>query len=227
MANKEICAIALGALLLGAFNYANAAGVFRCPDGSYQDKPCGEGQRLVTTTQRPGDKPAPGSCSEVAAFAERAAKGKVKGITLEQALKDIDKSGAAYEITVKQKKTVVQAYRLEGSPLEVRTLVEADCVNEQTTGRGDLANTTTAKNPPSKSDEQMRREKEALEAQQAQQRARAQQEALAQAASECDEYRADVEEIKQKLRAGGSGDSMNQLNARRREIESKIWSKCS
>ena len=30
-----------------------AANVYRCPDGSYADKPCGQGQKVVTTTRLP------------------------------------------------------------------------------------------------------------------------------------------------------------------------------
>ena len=41
------------ALLTAVFSGgAHAAKVYRCPDGTYADKPCGEGARVVTTTRR-------------------------------------------------------------------------------------------------------------------------------------------------------------------------------
>jgi CO/xanthine dehydrogenase FAD-binding subunit len=111
---------------------AQAAKVYRCPDGSYADKPCGEGQRVVTTTRRytavPGEDK---ECVAMADDAEELANGKASGVTSAQALKRVEEAGLPYEQRTLRKKFVVKVYQTSGSPAEVRSLVEADCVSDK------------------------------------------------------------------------------------------------
>ena len=94
-----------------AMPLASTAGVFRCPDGSYQDKPCDKGggkaidtkRGAVVRTSPDGPESTPGkaalqsrSCGELAkqreaiARQQEAGAGKARMEKLERARKDID-----------------------------------------------------------------------------------------------------------------------------------------
>ena len=84
--------------LLFAAAAAHAAKVYRCPDGSYADKPCGEGQRVVTTTTRYTVSPdADRQCVALAYAAEDITRGKAAGGTVQLALQQVDDSGLPHE----------------------------------------------------------------------------------------------------------------------------------
>lgn len=203
--------------LLIAAPAAHAAKVYRCPDGSYADKPCGEGQRVVTTTKRHTVSPdADRQCVALADDAEDLARGKAEGVTVQRALKQVDESGLPYEKRTQRKKFVVKVYQAQGSAAEVRSIVEADCVTE----------------------------KKAEAAKEAEQRAAAARAAKEQALNttprgvspggssvsheeqrrieQCESVKSRIESLKKQLRAGGSADTMDDLrddeSAARRQL---------
>lgn len=123
---------ALAALLSLLASAAPAANVYRCPDGSYADKPCGQGQKVVTTTRRSSSSSDEArSCTALGEDAERLARKKAAGVTASQALAGVDNEYIPFEEKAARKKFVVQVFRAQGSPAEVRSLVEADCVAEK------------------------------------------------------------------------------------------------
>lgn len=184
--------------LLFAAPAVHAAKVYRCPDGSYADKPCGEGQRVVTTTKRHTVAPdADRQCVALADDAEDLARGKAEGVTVQRALKQVDESGLPYEKRTQRKKFVVKVYQTPGSAAEIRSIVEADCVTEK------------------KADKARDAERAAGES------VRANAGVPAPAAStpdtgeaqrrQCESAKAQIESIRKQLRAGGSADTMDDL----------------
>ena len=184
--------------LLIAAPAAHAAKVYRCPDGSYADKPCGEGQRVVTTTKRYTVSPdADRQCVALAEDAEDIARGKAEGVTVQRALKQVDESGLPYEKRTQRKKFVVKVYQTQGSAAEVRSIVEADCVTDKKAEktrdaeRGSAesvrpnAGTPTAAQPAADNGEAQRRQ--------------------------CESAKAQIESIRKQLRAGGDVGEMEDL----------------
>lgn len=131
---KLTAAPTLFAALVSAFATpaVQAANVYRCPDGSYADKPCGQGQRVVTTTSRSSStSDTVRACTTLGQDAERLARKKAGGVTAAQALAGVDNEYIPFEEKAARKKFVVQVFRTPGSPAEVRSLIEADCVAER------------------------------------------------------------------------------------------------
>lgn len=110
---------------------AHAAKVYRCPDGSYADKPCGEGARVVTTTRRssPGSE-ADRACMDVGARAEKIARRRDDGLPPGKAIAAVDNEYVPYEEKSARRKLVVAVYRQQGTPAEVRSVMEAECLRQ-------------------------------------------------------------------------------------------------
>ena len=116
-------------LVLLAPAVAGAAPVYRCPDGSYADKPCGADARVVTTTRR--SSPEGGgqrACIAVGQDAEQISRRKAGGASAAQLLAAVDNGPLSFEEKAARKKFVVTVFQTPGSPAEVRALAEADCV---------------------------------------------------------------------------------------------------
>lgn len=195
--------------LLIAAPAAHAAKVYRCPDGSYADKPCGEGQRVVTTTKRHTVSPdADHQCVALADDAEDLARGKAEGVTVQRALKQVDESGLPYEKRTQRKKFVVKVYQTPGSAAEVRSIVEADCVTEkkaETTKGAERASAESAR-PNAGTPAAAQPVADSGEAQRKQ----------------CESAKTQIESIRKQLRAGGGVDAMEDLredeSAARRQL---------
>jgi hypothetical protein len=120
-----LCALLLALPPVGA----NGAKVYRCPDGSYADKPCGEGARVVTTTRRSSsDNAAHQACVAVGEDAERLARRKAGGTTPAQLLAAVDHEALPFAEKAARRKFVATVTQTPGSPAEVRAVVEGDCV---------------------------------------------------------------------------------------------------
>lgn len=125
---RSLCPIVLLALASGA----GAANVYRCPDGSYADKPCGEGQRVVTTTRRASsDSAAERACLAQGEEAFRIARQKAAGLPVNKAIASVDNLYVPFEEKAARKKLVVTVYQMQGTPAEARSLAEADCVAKE------------------------------------------------------------------------------------------------
>jgi len=108
---------------------AHGAKVYRCPDGSYADKPCGEGARVVTTTRRSSsENAAHQACVSVGEDAERLARRKAGGTTPAQLLAAVDHEALPFAEKAARRKFVATVAQTPGSPAEVRAIVEGDCV---------------------------------------------------------------------------------------------------
>lgn len=208
------------AMVLVAAPAAQAAKVYRCPDGSYADKPCGEGQRVVTTTKRytavPGEDK---ECVAMADDAEELANGKAGGVTSAQALRRIDEAGLPYEQRTLRKKFVVKIYQTTGTPAEVRSLVEADCVSDKKAA----AKTAAA-------------EKAAADKAAADQAARA---ASAQPSgtggtavaggpskSQCEEIKRTLAMLRKRQQDGAGAEAMDQMKGEQRDTEKQLAGLC-
>lgn len=118
--------------LLAASLPVQAAKVYRCPDGSYADKPCGEGAKVVTTTRRASsDNPAERLCLALGDEAMRIARQKAGGMSVSQAIAAVENQYIPFEEKAARKKLVVTVYQTPGTPAEARSLVEADCVTKE------------------------------------------------------------------------------------------------
>ena len=117
---------------LASASGAGAANVYRCPDGSYADKPCGEGQRVITTTRRASsDSAAERACLAQGEEAFRIARQKAAGLPVNKAIAGVDNLYIPFEEKAARKKLVVTVYQTPGTPAEARSLVEADCVAKE------------------------------------------------------------------------------------------------
>ncbi|MBK8017298.1 MAG: hypothetical protein JNL33_08050 [Betaproteobacteria bacterium] len=118
------------ALLTAVFSGgAHAAKVYRCPDGTYADKPCGEGARVVTTTRRSsGGTDTQRACAAVGEDAERISRKKTGGVSATQALAAVDNEYLGVQEKSARRRFVTSVYQTPGSPGEVRAIVEADCL---------------------------------------------------------------------------------------------------
>jgi hypothetical protein len=186
-----------GACIAGTVTLA--AGVFRCPDGSYQDKPCGEGGKLVTSTTReaPPEKGQDAQCLGRAKLAEKFARDKAGGATPEAILARVDKEMMPYEERVARKKFAAEVLQMKGGPAEVRATVEADCMEQKNAA--------------------------ARDAERAAQQAKVQEDARAR---ECESARRELQSAKTAERGGGSIDSLDSLRAVTRSAEARMRKSC-
>jgi hypothetical protein len=218
---RFVVAALLAALAsMAAVPMAQAAKVYRCPDGSYADKPCGEGQRVVTTTKRytavPGEDK---ECVAMADDAEELANAKAGGMSSVQALKRVDEAGLPYEQRTLRKKFVVKIYQTAGSPAEVRSLVEADCVSDKKAA----AKTAAA-------------ERAAADKAAADQAARAASTQTANAGTaaptvgpsktQCEELKRTLAALRNRQREGGASAEMEQMKGDQRDTEKQLAGLC-
>jgi hypothetical protein len=195
---------------------AEAAKVYRCPDGSYADKPCGEGQRVVTTTKRHSTVPgADQECVALADDAEELALGKAGGVTSAQALKRVDESGLPYEQRTLRKKFVVKIHQTAGSPAEVRAIVEADCLTDRKAAAKAAAEKAAA-------------EQAAARATTPTQTANAGAAAPAAGPSrtQCDDLRRTLALLRNRQRDGAGADAMEQMKGDQRDAEKQLAGLC-
>lgn len=192
---------------------AAAAKVYRCPDGSYADKPCGEGARVVTTTKRYSTTPdADRECVAVADDAEEIAQGKAGGLPVEKALKRVDESGLPYEKRTLRKKVIVKIYQMTGSPAEVRSVVEADCVTDKK-----AAAKAAAQPAPSNKAGDSRPAEPAPAAPAASNEA---------ARKQCEDMKKQIDTIRRSLAQGADAESIEQMKQERRTMEKEMAGLC-
>lgn len=198
---------------------AQAAKVYRCPDGSYADKPCGEGQRVVTTTRRysavPGEDK---ECVAMADDAEELANGKAGGVTSAQALKRVDEAGLPYEQRTLRKKFVVKIYQTNGSPAEVRSLVEADCVSDKKAASKASADRAAA--------DRAAAEQAARAASTQTANAGTAAPAAGPSKAQCEELKRTLAMLRNRQRDGGAGADMEQMKGDQRDTEKQLAGLC-
>ena len=106
-----------------------AAAVYRCADGSFQDKPCDKGDGKVVTKRdtvgkaRPPDDECATGGLEVLEIARARADGK----TSDAMLAATDKSYLSYAKKLERKKLIVDVFRKSGTPQEIAVSFEAAC----------------------------------------------------------------------------------------------------
>jgi len=146
--------------------------------------------------------------------AEELANSKAGGVTSAQALKRVDEAGLPYEQRTLRKKFVVKIYQTTGSPAEVRSVVEADCVSD----RKAAAKTAAA-------------EKAAAD-----QAARATSAPSASAGgtavaggpgkAQCDELKRTLALLRTRQRDGSGGDDMDPMQGEQRDSEKQLAGLC-
>ena len=212
------------ALLIACFTLlpspAVAGKLYRCADGSFQDKPCVEGGGTVVGSNRrapraEGDK----ICVEAGKRAEQIAQSRADGIALEQLLADIDAGNEPYEHRLQRKKEAVQVYQDKGSPLEARVVAEADCV----AGKSKAVPAASAAQAVPAAPATPR---EAGAADTAAAEARRKGDADAARRKQCEEYRTELAEVRSNQRSQVSVREADRLNSKKRELDKKIWDTC-
>jgi len=212
-------AAALILLCVLACSPALAGKLYRCADGSFQDKPCVEGGGTVVGSNRPaprveGDK----ACIEFSKRAEQIAQSRADGIALEQLLADIDSRNDPYERRLEQKKLVVQVYQSKASPLEARVVAEADCVAVKSKAvpapsAAESAPATGASREPGPTD-------------QAAMAARRKADADAAQRKQCEKYQSELTELRRSQGNQTSIREAERLNQKKRELDKKVWEFC-
>lgn len=202
--------------LLFAFSAPALAGkVYRCPDGSYQDKPCGQGERVVAHNN---PKAAPPPDADPACFDRGRAAGRLvaqrdKGISSDKVLKEIDASGKPYDQRIDEKAFAVKVYQTQGSATEVHAMFEAECVK---TKRDEAARAAQAPAPaPAAPAGQATPQSDGKET-----AAQAEQDRL------CKQLRSDVKRNKAKKRKGGSIDEMEALAGEGVDLQEQLRAMC-
>jgi hypothetical protein len=198
---------------------ALAGKLYRCADGSFQDKPCVEGGGTVVGTNHSapkveGDK----VCVEAGKRAEQIAQSRADGIPLEQLLADIDNRSDAYERRLEQKKLAVQVYQSKGSPLEARIIGEADCVAAK--GNASPAPSASAPAPATAvSREPTPTDQAAIEA-------RRKADADAARRKQCEKYQSELAEVRRSQANQVSIKESERLSLKKRELDKKVWDTC-
>lgn len=196
--------------LLFAFSMPLLAGkVYRCPDGSYQDKPCGQGERMVARNNPQAAAPADADpvCFERGRAAARLRAQRDKGVSMEKILADIDANGKPYDQRVADKAFAVKVSQTQGSAGEVATLVEAECVGERRAQAAKAA-------PPAALPEPERPVPKAAKKEDGE------TERL------CRQLKADARRNQAQARKGGSIEEMDGLAEERRELDTQLKSLC-
>jgi hypothetical protein len=208
----------LWGLILVSCTWPCVAGhVYRCPDGSFQDKPCGEGGVVVAKNRPPPQAGGDKACVELGQRAEQVAKLKAQGVPLETVLADIDTKTDAYDKKLDEKKFTVDVYKL-GSPTEARVGFEADCVAAKKKA-ATVPSATVIEQRSAGGGELSPERRAQLEAEH-----KAQDQAIRD--RKCSEYRTDLSELREKQRVGGSASRMESLTKKKRELEQNIADTC-
>lgn len=216
--------VLLGAVAVAAD--AHAAGVFRCPDGSYQDKPCGDGGKLVTKTSReaPPEKGQDAQCLARAKLAEKFARDKAGGTSPEDILARVDKEMMPYEERVARKKFAAEVLQMKGGPTEVKATVEAECMEKKADAAREAAEKKAAAEQAAAA--MAKEEAAAREAQAADNAARQTKYDEERRKERCESARQSFEMAKNAERRGGSIDSLDSMRAATRSAEARVRKDC-
>ncbi len=210
-----------GALILACSHVASAA-VYRCADGSFQDKPCDKGDGKVISKRNTAGKPRPPDdvCVALGLDAAQIAKTRADGGTSEAQIIGVDKEGISSAEKLARKKLIVDVYQKTGTPQEIGIIFEADCVKAREAAKMQLpapaprqdAVPESAGRPasiPNPADA----EKRAVEQRKL---------AAEQKKSNCDSLQMQREGVMSQQRAGGSIPKMESLNRTRQDIDRQI-----
>jgi hypothetical protein len=197
-----------------------AGKLYRCADGSFQDKPCVEGGGTVVGSNRrapraEGDK----ICVEAGKRAEQIAQSRVGGVALEQLLADIDAGNEPYERRLEQKKQAVQVYQDKSSPLEARVVAEADCVAGKSKAVQAPSAAAAVPAPSAAPRESGGGDAAAVEA-------RRKADADAARRKKCDQYQAELAAVRSSQRDQVSIRDAERLNVKKRDLDQKVWETC-
>jgi hypothetical protein len=191
-----------------------AGNVYRCPDGSFQDKPCGGGGVVVAKNKPPAQVGGDKVCSDAAQWAEQIAKQKAQGVKLEVLLDDIDTHSDSYEKKLAEKKFTVDAYKFE-SPAEAKVSVEAQCVTNRSIAAAAAAG-VTAQRVEANAGSVAVRSAPAVDSA-AERTARDQK---------CAQYKEELTSVQEQQRGHNSPSGMESLSKKRRGLEKKLWDLC-
>jgi hypothetical protein len=211
------CLLSLAGVTLVIAAASATAAVYRCPDGSFQDKPCDKGDGKVVTKRNTAGKPKPpeDACIAYGQDAAEVAKARAGGATSAQLIADIDKSDAPYAARLARKKLVVDVFQKTGTPQEVGIAFEADCARARDQA-GKTPAPSTAKEPAAAVGDP---NAEAQAQRQREQQRRASEEAKRSA---CENLLAQRESVVASQRAGGSITTMESLNRNRAAIDKQL-----
>ncbi len=210
-----------GALVFAGAHVAGAA-VYKCADGSFQDKPCDKGDGKVITKRNTAGKPRPpdDACAALGLDASQFAKARADGRTSEALIGDVDKEEISSAAKLARKKLIVDVYQKTGTPQEIGIIFEADCVKAREAARRQMP---VAAPRHDAAPDGVGKPASAADPADAQKRAAEQQKLAAeQKTSNCDSLQSRREGVMSQQRAGGSISTMESLNRTRQDIDRQI-----
>jgi hypothetical protein len=209
------------ALLAGLFlSVPGHAAVYKCPDGTFQDKPCDKGEGRVVTKRNTVGKPKPpdDACAALGLEAGQIAKAKAEGATSAKLLSDVDAQELPYARKLEQKKLIVDVFQKTGSPQEVAITFEAECVKSRDAQKAARpAPDTDARRMPGAA------VGNAPQTDPAEEKKRAAE----QRKRRCDDLKGQRDSVVAQQRSGGSVTTMDSLQAQRLAIDKKISAECN
>jgi hypothetical protein len=220
------CAVAL------LSTHGAAQTMYRC-GSSYQDRPCSAGQASKAMGSATTAAPAAGAtmdaeCRQRGADAQKLAWAREAGQTQEQQFARIDGSRASASRKSYERSLVTEVYARRGSSAAVRAGIEADCVAEkQKAAETAAAAKALGLQPPAQpgvpsptpagpgaevqqpsAQEGVSQTSAAREAQRKQER--------------CASLNSQLDDVRNRQRAGGSAGTMEALSRQRRELEARL-----
>jgi hypothetical protein len=229
MSRSILLAAACAAALLST--HVAAQTMYRCGN-SYQDRPCGAGQASkamgsATTAAPAAGATADAECRQRGADAQKMAWAREAGQTQEQQLARIDGSSAPASRKSYERRLVTEVYAQRGSSAAVRAGIEADCVAE----KQKAAETAAAAKALGLAPPAQPVGPSAAPATPGAEEQRVTQGSVSQSASareaqrkqeRCASLNAQLDDVRNRQRAGGSAGTMDSLSRQRRELEAKL-----
>jgi hypothetical protein len=208
-------------MALAAFvSLACPAAVYRCPDGSFQDKPCDKGDSKVITKRNTAGKPKPpdDACAALGLDAAEVARARAAGATSEALIAEVDKTGLVYAKKLERKKLIVDVFQKTGTPQEVGILFEADCAAAREQARKSLP----ATRPPQPAVQRTAAEEAAEQEAARQSETKARATAEEQKKKSCEQMQSQRRSVLADQRSGGTIARMEELNQRRGAIDKAL-----
>ena len=222
--------IALAALLGCALLplHAGAQKTYRCGN-TFQDRPCSAAQASqaagdATTASAPAASATDAECKQRGADAQKMAWARESGQTREQQLEKVDSGHASASRKAYERTLIAQVYEQHGSSAAVRAAIEADCVAEKQKAAETAAAAkalglqpppTQTAIPSAAPAESSAREQQPVQRTSSAREAQRRQDL-------CESLNLQLDDVRNRQRAGGTAANMENLGRQRRSIEDKL-----
>lgn len=218
-------------LVLMAGTPVHAQRMYRC-GSAYQDRPCEGAQGGSEVRNFAGPAPSPSaepgtdsSCRQRGIDSQKIVWSREAGATAERQLADVSAHGGNSSQAEDQRSLITAVYQKRGSAPQVRAAIEADCVADKK--RAELAleaaialkqnsrDRTTTNTLPSAAADTLSQSPTGKQSEESARFAAERQESL------CNRVNADLQNIRDRQRSGGSASTMEALRQQQRNAESE------